>query len=275
MQKEPDFISIRTNIIINRLLCRIDTARVLFVSQYCVSTYLWVQCLRRKQTSLCTMKFGEKCAFLCLLLSINSIRAVQALWGAYVTFENNCRRTVRVNIDGGESGSLVLGPYEEDSFYICSSLCTGFLGATKTHYYSYSAETESYLYDCYWSGVCVLQYFVPLLYHLTYSYFACSLDRCLSVDLTLEVKDRITLLHATARVLMVHLLLHQEGLLPHQEGLLPHHHHLPHQQPRFQRLSNLIPSPRGRSRQILIDSASNWIGTHHLAIKTPCAVMTR
>lgn len=70
-------------------------------------------------------------------------------------FENNCRRTVRVSVSGGESGTLVLGPYEEQSFYICGSWCTGFLGASFTHYYSYSAETESQLYDCYWSGVSV------------------------------------------------------------------------------------------------------------------------
>ena len=89
-----------------------------------------------------------------LVILFNIICPVDAAWGVYVNFENNCRRTVRVSISGGESGTLVLGPYEEQSFYICRSWCTGFLGASKTHYYSYSAETESQLYDCTWSGVC-------------------------------------------------------------------------------------------------------------------------
>ena len=89
---------------------------------------------------------------ICLYTILNILRPAHAAWGVYVRFENNCRRSVRVSISGGESGTLLLGPYEEESFYICGSWCTGFLGAGKTHYYSYSAETESSRYDCYWSG---------------------------------------------------------------------------------------------------------------------------
>lgn len=101
------------------------------------------------------MNFIQTCGIVFLILLLNVIRPVDAAWGVYVKFENNCRRTVRVSVSGGESGTLVLGPYEEQSFYICGSWCTGFLGASFTHYYSYSAETESQLYDCYWSGVSV------------------------------------------------------------------------------------------------------------------------
>jgi len=87
---------------------------------------------------------------LLLALFLGQIGQVFAAWGVSVNFDNNCRRGIRVSVYGDESGSLILGPYESGSFTLCSSLCTGFLGASKTYYYSYEAEADDPTYDCYW-----------------------------------------------------------------------------------------------------------------------------
>lgn len=55
-------------------------------------------------------------------------------------------------MEGDETGTVILGPYESGSFTVCSSLCTGFLGASQSYYYSYYAETDDPDYDCSWGG---------------------------------------------------------------------------------------------------------------------------
>lgn len=81
---------------------------------------------------------------------LGQIGQVLAAYGVWINFNNDCRRGIRVYVYGDESGTVILGPYESGSFTLCSSLCTGFLGAGKSYYYSYEAETDDYTYDCTW-----------------------------------------------------------------------------------------------------------------------------
>ena len=85
-----------------------------------------------------------------LIAILARLRPACAAWGVWVSFENDCRRTIRVSIGGDASGTLTIGPYGTDYFDICDGWCTGFLGTTKTYYYYYSAETDSSQYDCFW-----------------------------------------------------------------------------------------------------------------------------
>lgn len=90
--------------------------------------------------------------FLSCALLLCSVEPVFSQWGVWVTFENNCRRPIQVSVYGDKSGTVYLDSYEERSFDLCYSACTGWFGAGKTYYYSYSAETQSSRYDCYWSS---------------------------------------------------------------------------------------------------------------------------
>ena len=79
------------------------------------------------------------------------LKGVEAAWGVKVEFENYCRRTIDVNVDSEEnSGTLTIGYGETGVFTICESWCTGFLGSSRRHDFSYSAYTTSSEYDCSW-----------------------------------------------------------------------------------------------------------------------------
>lgn len=84
-----------------------------------------------------------------ILFLLSRIAAVEGLYGVWVWFVNDCKRDVTVYFSG--ESRLSLTPGEKDYIYLCSSGCTGFLGASKTYAYSYTAETSSNAYDCTWS----------------------------------------------------------------------------------------------------------------------------
>lgn len=84
-----------------------------------------------------------RCALTLLLwLSMYSIffmHTVNALWGVDVTVQNQCSEPIYVSFDGVEDASRTLSPGSSSSFTLCSSFCTGFLGACKDYSWRFTS----------------------------------------------------------------------------------------------------------------------------------------
>ena len=64
-------------------------------------------------------------------------------WSVSVNFVNECEESIDIEIQSDESSdSAVLEEGSDFSHIICSSLCTGFLGASKTYSYSWDATAS-------------------------------------------------------------------------------------------------------------------------------------
>ena len=98
------------------------------------------------------MKALKSCFFVAVIVLGCWSKEAAAAWGVTLYFENDCRRAIDVTIIGDTSGTITIGPYDTKSFTLCTGWCTGFLGAAKTYYYSYSAITSESRYDCFWSS---------------------------------------------------------------------------------------------------------------------------
>jgi len=75
----------------------------------------------------------------------------QAFYGVEVNVKNDCKDTVKISLNDGNYYTLVYG--QSYTWTLCSSWCTGFLGASETYewsYYAYSSDCPS---DGSWSQV--------------------------------------------------------------------------------------------------------------------------
>jgi ribulose bisphosphate carboxylase small subunit len=81
---------------------------------------------------------------LVILLACHATIA-DAQWGVWVTVENSCERTVQVDLNNGNSGTMSrsISPGSSVSFDICRSWCTGFLGSCATYSWGVSADSDS------------------------------------------------------------------------------------------------------------------------------------
>lgn len=82
--------------------------------------------------------------WLVLLWASNALPTAHGAWGAFATVKNDCSYSIEGTTSTGDSFNLVPGE-ESQTFTLCESWCTGFLGLSCGDYeWSYQANMVDY-----------------------------------------------------------------------------------------------------------------------------------